>query len=70
MPTSPLNTNDYRAIQLLRRGALVRVGNAWRYGATEVGDSVVDRLKAHGRVTHLFPGGRGECVILLVERGL
>lgn len=60
-----LNTQHYRALALLRRGVLVRLGQEWRFGATSVGDSVVDALIASRKATRLFPGQTGDCVVLL-----
>ncbi|MFT4115455.1 hypothetical protein [Bradyrhizobium sp.] len=60
-----LNNTHYRALALLRRGVLVRVGGEWRFGATSVGDSVVDTLIASHKVTRMFPGQTGDCIVLL-----
>lgn len=63
---SALNRTDFKALAMLRYGALVRVGGQWRFGTTWIGDSIVDRLKSTGRVSHLFPGQGCECIILRV----
>lgn len=65
MSSAALNTQHYRALALLRRGALVRDRGGWRFGATSVSDSIVNTLIANSKVTHLFPGQSGECVVLL-----
>jgi hypothetical protein len=63
--SSQLNSQHYRAMALLRRGALVRDGGEWRFGAARVSDTVVDTLIAASKVTRMFPGQRGDCVVLL-----
>ncbi|UPJ43902.1 hypothetical protein IVB40_07485 [Bradyrhizobium sp. 40] len=65
MSAIAFNTQHYRAMALLRRGVLVRLGDEWRFGATSVGDSVVDALLASRKATRLFPGQTGDCIVLL-----
>lgn len=61
--------NYYRALAFLRaRGALVRLNGEWRFGATRVGDSVVERLIEAGRVSRLFPNQVGDCIVLIDHR--
>jgi hypothetical protein len=60
---SALNRTDFKALTFLKHSAFVRIDGAWRFGLTRVGDTVVDRLIAKGRVTHLFPGEPCECII-------
>jgi hypothetical protein len=43
---------DRRALVFLRRGPLVRRDGGWRFGTAKVGDGVVDRLVAAGKVTN------------------
>lgn len=57
-------SSNLRALALLRRGPLVRVKGAWRFGTARVGDSVVDRLLASGRAARLWKDERGDCVML------
>ncbi|WP_445493145.1 hypothetical protein [Rhodopseudomonas sp. RCAM05734] len=63
----PLNRTDFKALAFLRHGALVRRSGEWRFGATRVGDSVVERLIAAQRATRLWPNQPGDCVILRRE---
>ncbi|MBR0700146.1 hypothetical protein JQ599_09565 [Bradyrhizobium diazoefficiens] len=60
-----LNTQHYRALALLRRGVLLRDRGEWRFGATKVSDTIVDTLIASRKVTRMFHGQTGECVVLL-----
>lgn len=66
---APLNATHFRALAILRRGALVRVSGEWRFGGARVGDSVVDRLIAQGRASRLFPNQTGDCVVLIDRSG-
>lgn len=56
-------SNVDRALAFLKYGALVRDRNGWRFGATTVGDGVVDKLLASGQAVRICRGEPGDCIV-------